>query len=111
MHPHIHHIVTHGYMGRSRLSDGTDGQMDEEADWWTTWWKIELPPISKGLGVGRQHNLYSLMSIDTRQPFGWLCLKIIVLVIGVCVLAFYTRSGASFSAFRMFLSSSHVYLR
>ena len=43
-HPHTHHIVTLGFVDRPRRGDCTAGQMDGEAGWWTTTWKIGLPP-------------------------------------------------------------------
>ena len=38
--------------------DCTDGQMDEEAGWWTTSGNIGLPPLAKVMGVGRQQQQY-----------------------------------------------------
>ena len=48
LHPHAHHIVTPGFVDRPRRSDCTAGQMDGEADWWTTSGNIELPPHLQG---------------------------------------------------------------
>ena len=44
IHPHTYHVVTHGFIDRSRRSDGTAGQMDGEAGWLTTTGNIGLPP-------------------------------------------------------------------
>ena len=49
---HMHHIGTPGFVDRPRRSDCTAGQMDGEADWWTTSGNIGLPPTSKGHGSG-----------------------------------------------------------
>ena len=43
LHPYTHHFVTPGFVDRPRRSDGTAGQMDVEACWWTTSGKIGLP--------------------------------------------------------------------
>ena len=43
LHPHFHHVVNPELVGRSRLSDGTVGQMDGEAGWWTSSKKIRHP--------------------------------------------------------------------
>ena len=53
LHPHTHHVVTPGLVDRPRWSDGTAGQMDGEAGWWTSSGKIGLPPLAIN-GVGRQ---------------------------------------------------------
>ena len=39
-----------------RRSDCTDGQMDEEAGWWTTSGNIGLSPLARVMGVGRQQH-------------------------------------------------------
>ena len=49
-----HHIVTPGFVDRPRRSYCTAGQMDGEADWWTTSGNIGLPLLSRVMGVGRQ---------------------------------------------------------
>ena len=51
LHPHTHHIVTHGFVDRPSRSDCTDGQIYGEAGWWTTSEKIGLL-TSKGHGSG-----------------------------------------------------------
>ena len=43
LHPHTHHIVTPGFVDRSRRSDCTAVQMNGEAGWWTTSGNIGLP--------------------------------------------------------------------
>ena len=49
LYPHTHHIITTGFEDIPRRSDGTAGQVDGEAGWWTTSGKIGLPqPNSKG---------------------------------------------------------------
>ena len=55
--PHTHHVVTPGYVDRPRQCDGTTGQMDGEAGWWTTSGKIGLPTLARINGVGRQEPL------------------------------------------------------
>ena len=54
LHPHMHHIVTTGFVDRPRRSDCTAGQTDGEAGWWTTSGNIGLPPLARVMGVGRQ---------------------------------------------------------
>ena len=54
LHPHARRIVTPGFVDRSCRSEGTTGQMDGEAGWWTTSGKIGLPPLVWVMGVGRQ---------------------------------------------------------
>ena len=41
-------------MDRPRRNDGTAGQIDGEAGWWTTSGNIGLPPLARVMGVGRQ---------------------------------------------------------
>ena len=53
---HTHHTVTPGYVDRPRWCECTAGQMDGEADWWTTSGKIGLPPQERVMGVGRQQH-------------------------------------------------------
>ena len=51
------HIVTHEIVDRPRRSHCTAVQVDREDSWWSTRWKIGLPPLAKVMGVGRQqHN-------------------------------------------------------
>ena len=72
----MHHIVTPGFVDRPRRSDCTAGQMDGEADWWTTSENIRLPPLARVMVVGRQqqHHMeeaYScagLMSVSFYLP-------------------------------------------
>ena len=45
LHPHTHHVVTHGYVDKPCRNDGTAGLMDREVGWWTTSGKIGLPPL------------------------------------------------------------------
>ena len=47
-----------------RWSDGTDGQMDGEAGWWTSSGRIGLLPISRVKRVGRQQHIYSKLDIN-----------------------------------------------
>ena len=44
LHPHVHPVVAPGFVDRPCPSDSTAGQMDGDADWWTTCEKIGLPP-------------------------------------------------------------------
>ena len=53
LHPPTQHIVTPGFVNRPLRSDCTAGQIDGEAYWWTTIWKIELPPLARVMGVDR----------------------------------------------------------
>ena len=46
-HPHTHHIVTPGFVDRHRQCDGTAGQVEGKAGWWTTSGKIGFPPLSR----------------------------------------------------------------
>ena len=39
-----------------RLGDCTTGQIDGEAGWWTKSGNIELPPLARVMGVGRQQH-------------------------------------------------------
>ena len=50
------------------MSDGTAGQMDGEAGWWTTSGKIEFPPLARVKGVvGQQHdNLFCIIEKYVR---------------------------------------------
>ena len=57
LHPHRHHIVTPGFVDRPRRRACTAGQMDGEAGWWTTSENIELPPLARVKGVGRQQHM------------------------------------------------------
>ena len=57
IHPHTHHIVTPGFVDRPRRSVCTAGQIDGEADWWTTSGKIGLSPLAMAMGVVRQHRV------------------------------------------------------
>ena len=41
-----------------RRSNYTAGQMDGEADWWTTSGNVGLPPLARVMGVGRQQQQY-----------------------------------------------------
>ena len=43
LHPHTHHVVTHGLVNRHSWSDGTAGHMDTEAGCWTSSKKIGTP--------------------------------------------------------------------
>ena len=45
-------------MDRLQWSDGTAGQTDGEAGWWTSSWKIVLHPLARVKGVGRQQQPY-----------------------------------------------------
>ena len=45
-------------MDRPRRSDGTAGQMDGEAGWWTTSGNIGLHPLARVMGVDRQQHYY-----------------------------------------------------
>ena len=51
LHPHTHHIVTPGFVDRLRRSDYTAGQIDGEADWWTTSGNISFLPRARVMGV------------------------------------------------------------
>ena len=51
---HPHHVVTPGFMDRSRRNDGTAGQMEGTPDWWTTSGKIALTPLARIKEMGRQ---------------------------------------------------------
>ena len=62
LHPHTHHIVTPGFVDRPRRSDCTAGQMNGEAGWWTTSGNIELPPLARVMGVGRQQQVDIILS-------------------------------------------------
>ena len=46
-------------MDRPRLGDNTAGQIDGEADWWTTSGKMGLPPLARVKGMGVQQLLLS----------------------------------------------------
>ena len=61
----MHHIVTPGFVDRPRRSDGTAGQMDGEAGWWTTSGNIGLPPLAMVMGVVGQQPTACLV-----QPVG-----------------------------------------
>ena len=54
LHPHMHHIVTPGFVDIPRRYDCTAGHMGREAGWWTTSGRIGLPPLARVIGVGRQ---------------------------------------------------------
>ena len=71
LHPHMHHIVTPGFVDKPRRSDCTAGQMDGEAGWWTTSGNIGLPPLARVMGVGRQQQWYTncLALINTNKLF------------------------------------------
>ena len=56
LHPHTHHIVTPGFVDRTRRSVCTAGQIDGEAGWWTTSGKIRLHPLAMVMVVGRQQH-------------------------------------------------------
>ena len=57
LHPHMHHIVTPGFVDRPRRSDCTAGQMDGDAGWWATSGNIGQPTLARVMGVGRQQQL------------------------------------------------------
>ena len=49
------------------MSDGTAGQMDGEASWWTTSGKIGLPLLARVMGVGRQQHHHRCDGTATRM--------------------------------------------
>ena len=54
-----HHIVTHGFVNKSRWRDCTGGQIDGEAGGWNTSGKIGLPPLVRVIGVhGQQQQIH-----------------------------------------------------
>ena len=59
-----------GFVDRPRRSDGTAGQMDGEAGWWTTSGNIGLPPLARVMGVGRQQRLCKEEGLFSRVFVG-----------------------------------------
>ena len=54
-------------MGRRRrwgVGGGECGQMDGEADWWTTSGNIGLPPLARVMGVGRQQQQMDMEDME-----------------------------------------------
>ena len=69
LHPHTHHIVTPGFVDRPRWSYCTAGQMDGEAGWWMTSGNIELPPLARVMGVGRQQQQQQRNNFGAARKF------------------------------------------
>ena len=81
----MHHVVTPGFEGRHRWSDGTAGHMDGEAGWWTTSGKIGLPPLTRIKGVGRQQQGSREWVDNNKVAMATLPVKPLVALMTVCI--------------------------
>ena len=62
-------------MERPRRSDGTTGQMDAEAGWWTTSGKIGLARVKRGVDINNNVMLHMLVRyVSPRGPMCFRCL-------------------------------------
>ena len=78
LHPHTHHIITHGCVDRPRRCDCTAGLMDGEAGWWTTSGNIGLPPLARVMGVGRQQQQQQQQQCTVVQKAQHYSLKMLI---------------------------------
>ena len=63
----MYHIVTHEFMVRPHRGDGTAGQIDGEAGWYTTSGKIGLSPLARVKGVDKQKQQKEVQPYRTKN--------------------------------------------
>ena len=93
----MHHIATPGFVYIPRRSECTSFQMDREAGWWTTSWKIGLQPLARVMEVGKQELLQTAPN-DTAYK-RWSCHSGLKLLCKLCRTSPPPAMGARFTVF------------